>query len=91
MSLLDLQYFVCFYTTEVDYSEGRFDVRTLNVTDGSVPWGYVDINTGQDMCVSNSASLFQIYSIHSDCHLFVLFSPFFCVHNSGIDSLSAMS
>lgn len=54
MSFLDFQYFVCFYTTIVDYSGGQFEVRTLNVTEGTIPWGYVDINTGQDMCVSNS-------------------------------------
>jgi hypothetical protein len=51
---LDLQYFICFYATEVDFSDAKFQVRTLNVTEGPIPWGYVDINTGQDMCVSSS-------------------------------------
>ncbi|KAI6214899.1 hypothetical protein M3Y94_00322400 [Aphelenchoides besseyi] len=51
---LDLQYFICFYATEVDYSGLQFNVRTLNITEGEVPWGYVDLNTGHDMCMSNS-------------------------------------
>lgn len=51
---LDLQYFICFYATEVDYSGLKFEVRTLNVTEGPIPWGYVDVNTGQDMCASAS-------------------------------------
>lgn len=50
---LDFQYFVCFYATEVNYAENPLQVRTLNVTDGLIPWGYVDVNTGQDMCVSS--------------------------------------
>ncbi|KAL7078018.1 hypothetical protein ACQ4LE_002668 [Meloidogyne hapla] len=51
---LDLQYFICFYATEVDFSDAQFQVRTLNITEGPIPWGYVDINTGQDMCVASS-------------------------------------
>lgn len=51
---LDLQYFICFYATEVDYSGMKFEVRTLNITDGHIPWGYVDVNTGQDMCMNSS-------------------------------------
>uniref|UniRef100_A0A914HAM7 Xenotropic and polytropic retrovirus receptor 1 n=1 Tax=Globodera rostochiensis TaxID=31243 RepID=A0A914HAM7_GLORO len=50
---LDLQYFICFYATEVDYSGAQLHVRTLNVTEGPIPWGFVDVNTGQDMCVSS--------------------------------------
>lgn len=53
-SFLDFQYFICFYATEVDYSGMRFEVRSLNVTEGPIPWGYVDINTGQDMCMNAS-------------------------------------
>jgi hypothetical protein len=49
---LDLQYFICFYATEVDFSNAQFQVRSLNITEGPIPWGAVDINTGQDMCVS---------------------------------------
>uniref|UniRef100_A0AC35TPQ4 SPX domain-containing protein n=1 Tax=Rhabditophanes sp. KR3021 TaxID=114890 RepID=A0AC35TPQ4_9BILA len=52
---LDFQYFLCFYATEVDYSDFKFAVRTMNVTEGPVPWGYVDINTGNDMCVNSTA------------------------------------
>ncbi|KAL3068428.1 hypothetical protein niasHT_030719 [Heterodera trifolii] len=50
---LDLQYFICFYATEVDYSGTQLHVRTLNVTEGPIPWGFVDVNTGQDMCMSS--------------------------------------
>lgn len=54
-SFLDLQYFICFYATEVDYSSGLMTVRTVNLTANEpVPWGYVDINTGRDMCTSAS-------------------------------------
>uniref|UniRef100_A0A1I8AV11 Xenotropic and polytropic retrovirus receptor 1 n=1 Tax=Steinernema glaseri TaxID=37863 RepID=A0A1I8AV11_9BILA len=51
-SFLDLQYFICFYATEVDYSDMTLTVRTMNVTEGPIPWGYVDINTGKDMCMN---------------------------------------
>lgn len=51
---VDLQYFICFYATEIDYSGMRFEVRTINITEGKqVPWGYVALNTGEDMCVSS--------------------------------------
>ncbi|KAK6024279.1 SPX domain protein [Ostertagia ostertagi] len=54
-SFLDFQYFLCFYSTEVDYSLDNFlAVRTINSTTGAVPWGYVDITTGKDMCMSAS-------------------------------------
>lgn len=54
-SFLDLQYFVCFYATEVDYSNWTLTVRMVNVTiNDHVPWGYVDVNTGRDMCTSAS-------------------------------------
>lgn len=54
-SFLDLQYFVCFYATEVDYSGWTMTVRAVNLTiNEPVPWGYVDINTGRDMCTSAS-------------------------------------
>ncbi|KAK6056561.1 SPX domain protein [Cooperia oncophora] len=54
-SFLDFQYFLCFYSTEVDYSPDNFlAVRTINSTTGAVPWGYVDITTGKDMCMSAS-------------------------------------
>lgn len=54
-SFLDLQYFICFYTTEVDYSDWSLSARTLNVTTNeTIPWGYVDVNTGRDMCTSSS-------------------------------------
>src|SRR5689334_17535589 len=43
---LDFQYFICFYATEIDYSGLRLEVRSLNITEGPVPWGYVDANTG---------------------------------------------
>ena len=33
---LDLQYFICFYATEVDYSDWQPVVRTLNVTGDDV-------------------------------------------------------
>uniref|UniRef100_A0A915DKX6 Xenotropic and polytropic retrovirus receptor 1 n=1 Tax=Ditylenchus dipsaci TaxID=166011 RepID=A0A915DKX6_9BILA len=51
---VDLQYFICFYATEVDYSGMRFEVRSLNITEGPIPWGFVDLNTGQDMCVTST-------------------------------------
>lgn len=51
---VDLQYFICFYATEVDYSDFRFEVRSLNITEGPVPWGFVDVNTGHDMCVDST-------------------------------------
>ncbi|KAI1721402.1 EXS family domain-containing protein [Ditylenchus destructor] len=51
---VDLQYFICFYATEVDYSGMKFEVRSLNITEGTVPWGFVDLNTGQDMCVTST-------------------------------------
>lgn len=51
----DFQYFICFYATEVDYSDGWMSVRTVNATSGSsIPWGYVDATTGKDMCMSAS-------------------------------------
>lgn len=54
-SFLDLQYFICFYSTEVDYSNGWLTLRTVNVTASEdVPWGFVDINTGRDKCTSAS-------------------------------------
>ncbi|VDM10152.1 unnamed protein product [Wuchereria bancrofti] len=54
-SFLDFQYFICFYTTEVDYSDWSFSARTVNMTTSeSIPWGYVDISTGRDMCTSSS-------------------------------------
>lgn len=54
-SFLDFQYFICFYATEVDYSGWTLSVRTVNMTANEpVPWGYVDINTGRDMCTSAS-------------------------------------
>ncbi|MCP9258500.1 Xenotropic and polytropic retrovirus receptor 1 [Dirofilaria immitis] len=54
-SFLDFQYFICFYTTEVDYSDWTLSVRTVNMsTNEPIPWGYVDINTGRDMCTSSS-------------------------------------
>ncbi|VDK81198.1 unnamed protein product [Onchocerca ochengi] len=54
-SFLDFQYFICFYTTEVDYSDWTLSVRTVNVTTNEpIPWGYVDINTGRDMCTSSA-------------------------------------
>ncbi|VDO44535.1 unnamed protein product [Onchocerca flexuosa] len=54
-SFLDFQYFICFYTTEVDYSDWTISVRTVNVTTNEpIPWGYVDINTGRDMCTSSA-------------------------------------
>uniref|UniRef100_A0A0N5AD05 SPX domain-containing protein n=1 Tax=Syphacia muris TaxID=451379 RepID=A0A0N5AD05_9BILA len=54
-SFLDFQYFVCFYATEVDYSNGWLSLRTVNVTASEdVPWGFVDINTGRDKCTSAS-------------------------------------
>uniref|UniRef100_A0A914RGI3 Uncharacterized protein n=1 Tax=Parascaris equorum TaxID=6256 RepID=A0A914RGI3_PAREQ len=54
-SFLDLQYFVCFYATEVDYSGWTMTVRAVNLTiNEPVPWGYVDMNTGRDMCTSAS-------------------------------------
>jgi xenotropic and polytropic retrovirus receptor 1 len=43
---LDFQYFICFYATEIDYSGLRFEVRATNITEGPIPWGQVDINTG---------------------------------------------
>ncbi|CEF67600.1 Xenotropic and polytropic retrovirus receptor 1 [Strongyloides ratti] len=52
-SFLDWQYFICFYATEVDYTDFKFSVRTMNVTEGPIPWGYVDINTGKDMCTDS--------------------------------------
>lgn len=63
---LDFQYFICFYATEIDYSGMRLEVRSLNITEGPIPWGYVDLNTGyllgvlftfilgNDMCISSS-------------------------------------
>ncbi|VDN07786.1 unnamed protein product [Thelazia callipaeda] len=54
-SFLDFQYFICFYTMEVDYAEWSITARTVNVTDNQpIPWGYVDVNTGRDMCTSFS-------------------------------------
>uniref|UniRef100_A0A915PT59 SPX domain-containing protein n=1 Tax=Setaria digitata TaxID=48799 RepID=A0A915PT59_9BILA len=54
-SFLDFQYFICFYTTEVDYTGWTLSVRTVNVTTSEqIPWGYVDLNTGRDMCTSSS-------------------------------------
>ncbi|CAI5443980.1 unnamed protein product [Caenorhabditis angaria] len=51
-AFLDFQYFICFYSTEVDYSNFDLQVKTINTTTSSVPWGYVDIATGKDMCMS---------------------------------------
>lgn len=51
-AFLDFQYFICFYATEVDYSDMWMEVKTVNSTSGAVPWGYVDIATGKDMCMS---------------------------------------
>ncbi|CAD6188101.1 unnamed protein product [Caenorhabditis auriculariae] len=51
-AFLDLQYFLCFYSMEVDYSNYGLDVRAVNSTSGAIPWGFVDINTGKDMCTS---------------------------------------
>ncbi|CAB3402428.1 unnamed protein product [Caenorhabditis bovis] len=51
-AFLDFEYFLCFYGSEVDYSDGWMEVRALNSTTGSVPWGHVDIATGKDMCMS---------------------------------------
>lgn len=52
-SFLDFQYTICFYATEVDYSGWTISVRTVNMTANEpIPWGYVDINTGRDMCTS---------------------------------------
>lgn len=59
---LDFQYFVCFYTTEVDYTNWAFKVQTFNVTEGPVPHGYVDINTGNDTCM-NSTPIRIFFSI----------------------------
>jgi len=59
---LDFQYFVCFYTTEVDYTNWGFKVQTFNVTEGPVPHGYVDINTGNDTCM-NSTPIRIFFSI----------------------------
>ncbi|KAL4002989.1 EXS family protein [Acanthocheilonema viteae] len=54
-SFLDFQYFICFYTTEVDYIDWTLSARTVNMTTNeAIPWGYVDINTGRDMCTSSS-------------------------------------
>ncbi|VDM53432.1 unnamed protein product [Angiostrongylus costaricensis] len=54
-TFLDFQYFLCFYSTEVDYSLDNFlAIRAMNATTGAVPWGYVDITTGKDMCMSAS-------------------------------------
>lgn len=54
-SFLDFQYFICFYTTEVDYTDWTLSARTVNMTTSEqIPWGYVDINTGRDMCTSSS-------------------------------------
>ncbi|MFH4977132.1 hypothetical protein AB6A40_003841 [Gnathostoma spinigerum] len=54
-SFLDLQYFICFYATEVNYSDWSFEVSVVNVTASeSVPWGSVDLTTGRDMCASAS-------------------------------------
>ncbi|PAV58031.1 hypothetical protein WR25_18800 isoform B [Diploscapter pachys] len=53
-AFLDFQYLICFYATEVDYSNKWLEVKTINSTSGSVPWGHVDISTGQDMCMNAS-------------------------------------
>uniref|UniRef100_A0A1I7VYT8 Xenotropic and polytropic retrovirus receptor 1 n=1 Tax=Loa loa TaxID=7209 RepID=A0A1I7VYT8_LOALO len=54
-SFLDFQYFICFYTTEVDYTDWTLSARTVNMTISEpIPWGYVDISTGRDMCTSSS-------------------------------------
>ena len=36
---VDLQYFICFYSTEVEYRWFGLEVRSLNVTEGPIPWG----------------------------------------------------
>jgi|UniRef100_A0A914PVP6 hypothetical protein len=59
---LDFQYFICFYTTEVDYSNFSFNVRTMNVTEGPIPYGYVDLSTGNDTCM-NTAGIRAFVSI----------------------------
>uniref|UniRef100_A0A914XI11 EXS domain-containing protein n=1 Tax=Plectus sambesii TaxID=2011161 RepID=A0A914XI11_9BILA len=60
---LDMQYFVCFYATEVDYNGWNVVARAhhsgVNDTIDSlhpVPWGYVDYTSGQDKC-STAAGL----------------------------------
>lgn len=54
-SFLDIQYFICFYASEVDYSGWSMSVRTVNRTASEdVPWGFVDLETGRDMCTSAS-------------------------------------
>lgn len=65
---VDMQYFICFYATEVDYTNFSFKVNALNVTEGPIPWGFVNINTGQDMCVDSMGIrslvlFFLIYNI----------------------------
>lgn len=50
---VDFQYFFCFYANEVELSNFSFKVNALNVTEGSIPWGVVDLKTGNDMCLNS--------------------------------------
>ncbi|UMM22662.1 hypothetical protein L5515_003771 [Caenorhabditis briggsae] len=61
-AFLDFQYFVCFYATEVDYSNGWIEVKGINSTTGSVPWGSVELSNGKDQCAS-AAGLRSLMSI----------------------------
>lgn len=60
-TFLDMQYFICFYATEVDYSGGwMMSTRPYNASaatvsnssHGAMPWGVVDYASGKDMCMS---------------------------------------
>lgn len=57
-SFQDLQYMLCFYATEVDYGWDNgliMNARTINATSNeAMPWTYVDVATGKDMCMSAS-------------------------------------
>uniref|UniRef100_A0A8R1ELJ5 EXS domain-containing protein n=1 Tax=Caenorhabditis japonica TaxID=281687 RepID=A0A8R1ELJ5_CAEJA len=62
-AFLDFQYFVCFYSTEVDYSDGWIKVNGINSSTGSVPWGKCGIVNPEKTQCASAAGLRSLMSV----------------------------
>lgn len=59
--ILDMEYFACFYITEVDYSAGLLNMQPQPFNNAT-GWG-INFDTGQDICKSNAYGIRPLMSL----------------------------